>query len=388
MATRPHFIFLGGFLGAGKTTAVAQLARYVADQGLRPALITNDQGAGLVDTAVLAAQGFATAEVAGGCFCCRFDALIGAAEVLARGEPPDVFIAEAVGSCTDLVATVTRPLERLHGGRFTVAPLSVLVDPVPARRVLGLEAVEAEFSTDVRYIYEKQLEEAGAIAVNKIDRLAPEALDALLGVLARRFPRARRFGVSARDGANLAPWFHELLHGRAEPQPAIELDYERYAAGEARLGWLNASARLAAAETFDGDAALLRLAAEIQTRLAAGGGAIAHLKLTLQPDDGGLAAANVVRNDLAPESLRRLGRRVACGRLLLNLRAEAAPAALGEAVREAFAWIARTTPGLKLELAPLECFRPGKPNPTHRDAAAPAAGSENFSPPHENPVEV
>ena len=31
----PRYIMVGGFLGAGKTTAVAQLARYLTDQGLR-----------------------------------------------------------------------------------------------------------------------------------------------------------------------------------------------------------------------------------------------------------------------------------------------------------------------------------------------------------------
>jgi hypothetical protein len=34
----------------------------------------------------------------------------------------EVFIAEPVGSCTDLVATVTYPLRRLYGENFTVAP--------------------------------------------------------------------------------------------------------------------------------------------------------------------------------------------------------------------------------------------------------------------------
>ena len=38
-----------------------------------------------------------------------------------------MFIAEPVGSCTDLVATVTYPLRRLYGEDFQVAPVSVLV---------------------------------------------------------------------------------------------------------------------------------------------------------------------------------------------------------------------------------------------------------------------
>jgi len=38
-----------------------------------------------------------------------------------------------------LVATVTYPLRRIYGDNFSIAPLSVLVDPLRARRILGLD---------------------------------------------------------------------------------------------------------------------------------------------------------------------------------------------------------------------------------------------------------
>src|SRR5260221_451951 len=132
--TKARYLMIGGFLGAGKTTAIGKLARHLTAEGLRVGLITNDQAGGLVDTALLRGQGFATEEIAGGCFCCRFNTLVDAAAKLNQATRPDVFIAEPVGSCTDLVATVTYPLRRMYGNDFTVAPLSVLVDPVRARR--------------------------------------------------------------------------------------------------------------------------------------------------------------------------------------------------------------------------------------------------------------
>ena len=137
--SKTRYIMIGGFLGAGKTTAIGKLARRLTDQGLRVGLITNDQGRHLVDTALLRCQGFATEEIPGGCFCCRFDALLDAAQTLAQQSRPDVFIAEPVGSCTDLVATVAYPLRRLYGQDFTVAPVSVLVDPIRALQVFGVE---------------------------------------------------------------------------------------------------------------------------------------------------------------------------------------------------------------------------------------------------------
>src|SRR6185503_1191509 len=125
-----RYIMIGGFLGAGKTTAVGKLARELSEQGYRIGLITNDQGRNLVDTTMLRSQGFATEEIPGGCFCCRFNSLVDAAERLTASSRPEIFIAEPVGSCTDLAATVTYPLRRLYQDNFTVAPISVLVDPI------------------------------------------------------------------------------------------------------------------------------------------------------------------------------------------------------------------------------------------------------------------
>jgi G3E family GTPase len=73
---RIRFVMIGGFLGAGKTTAMARLARHYLARGQRIGLVTNDQAHGLVDTTSLRAQGFPVAEVAGACFCCRFDDLV------------------------------------------------------------------------------------------------------------------------------------------------------------------------------------------------------------------------------------------------------------------------------------------------------------------------
>src|SRR6266513_5171270 len=175
---KSRYLMIGGFLGAGKTTSVARLAERLTKQGLRVGLITNDQGSELVDTKVLRSRGFATEEIAGGCFCCRFNSLVDAANKLTAATRTEVFIAEPVGSCTDLVATVTYPLRRIYGDNFSIAPLSVLMDPIRALRIFGLEQ-GGKFSDKVLYIYRKQLEEADFIVINKSDLLDEARLAAL-----------------------------------------------------------------------------------------------------------------------------------------------------------------------------------------------------------------
>ena len=363
---------IGGFLGAGKTTAVARLAQRLSEQGLKVGLITNDQGRELVDTKMLRAKGFATEEIPGGCFCCRFNSLVDAAERLTAGTQPDVFIAEPVGSCTDLVATVTYPLRRIYGDRFTIAPVSVLVDPVRAARVLGLQE-GGSFSEKVVYIYKKQLEEADLIVINKVDLLSPAQLEELRSALARDYPRATILPVGAREGTNLEAWFSHLTADEQTAAPAMEVDYDLYADGEALLGWYNSTVDLHADEPFEAEPLLLRLSREIQQRLEAREAEVAHLKMTLSPDEalaGEIAVVNLVRNDVVPELSLRLPDPVSGGQLIINLRAEGAPEALAESVADALRALEQAHPGLRATTAHLEHFRPGRPTPTHRDRAS------------------
>ena len=370
---RARYIMIGGFLGAGKTTAVAALAQRLAAQGLRIGLITNDQGSELVDTAMLRAKGFATEEIPGGCFCCRFSSLVEAAARLTETTLPDVFIAEPVGSCTDLVATVTYPLRRMYGSEFAIAPLSVLVDPVRAERVFGL--VEGKkFSEKVLYIYRKQLEEADLIVITKSETLPAVRLQRLIARLSEDFPKAEILTASVRENRGLDPWFARLTDTEQHARATMEVDYELYAEGEALLGWLNATVHLASAAGFDSDTVLTALARGIQARLA--GSEIAHLKMTLSPDGGlgDIAAINLVRSDFVPELSLRLEAPVTAGQLIINCRAEAAPETLRDAIRTAVAELPAQFPELTTGLDHLEYFRPGKPQPTHRDVAGSPIG--------------
>lgn len=368
--SKARYLMLGGFLGAGKTTAVAKLAERLTQQGLRVGLITNDQGKELVDTAMLRSRGFATEEIPGGCFCCRFNSLVEAADKLAKESRPEVFIAEPVGSCTDLVATVTYPLRRMYGDQFLIAPLSVLVDPVRAQRVLGL-ATGGQFSEKVLYIYRKQLEEADLIVINKRELLDATQLDRLRLRLSEEFPRAKVLAVSARTGAGLDDWFNQITASEQVARVAMDVDYEVYAEGEALLGWLNATVSLSNQKGFDGNQVIRDLADTLRRLLVEAGTEVAHLKMTLEPEDAGLgdlAVINLVRNDFVPELSQELSDWLDAGKLIINCRAEGSPDVLNAALNTALTEVGKQHPNLFLRLEHLEHFRPGKPQPTHRDA--------------------
>jgi G3E family GTPase len=369
---KTNYILVGGFLGAGKTTTILKLAEILNGRGLRVGLITNDQSQGLVDTVMLASHGFPTEEVTGGCFCCRFNSLVEASDRLESDICPDVFLAEPVGSCTDLFATVVLPLRKMYGERFSVSPLSVLVDPIRVQRVLGLRSGKS-FSPKVTYIYEKQLEEADIIVVNKKELLEADELETLLQEINSRYPKARVLAMSARSGEGVEAWLDTIQNLTQEiasnrVRGAMEVDYDLYADGEALLGWLNITMRVNG-EEFDGNEFLMSLLSDLQSRAAAineEGVRIAHLKATLTPSQGNdVGVVNLVRDDYSVEQSHRLVSPLEDGTLVLNFRAEAAPEVLlnlaENSLRELVSQLRLTG-----ELIVREAFRPSPPKPTHR----------------------
>ena len=366
-AARARYVMVGGFLGAGKTTAIIRLARLLTDRGQRVGLITNDQSVGLVDTALARAQGFPVEEITGGCFCCRFNTLVDAADRLNAEARPDVFIAEPVGSCTDLRAAVSYPLRRMYGDAFEIAPLSVLVDPIRALRVLGLEAGRS-FSKKVLYVYDRQLAEADVIVVNKIDLIDEARLERLRDGLAARYPQAEVLAMSAREGGGIAPWFERVTRGAMGLGTSPDVDYEVYAAGEALLGWLNATVRVSSEAAFDGNALLRDLGAHMAD--AIGAAEIAHLKMTLTAEElpSDIAVLNLVAGDRGAELAHTLKAPVDAGELIVNLRAEDDPRRLNDAALAALAAWESAGAGRRAAIEHIEHFRPAKPTPTYRMA--------------------
>jgi len=357
-------VVVGGFLGAGKTTLLRQAGRRLVQRGSRVGIVTNDQAADLVDTETLRREGFGVEEVSGGCFCCRFRDLVASSGRLMERYAPDVLLCEPVGSCTDLAATVLRPLKQFLKNRFSVAPYSVLVDPLRLRDLLS-PAARAPFSDKVRYIYTKQLEEADLIVLNKVDVVSAAEMVALRERLAKLFPRAEVLALSALDGAGLDPWLDAVFSERPAGQQGIHVNYDVYAEGEAELGWLNAAIKLRAPEARAWKPLCFELLRALKDAFAARAAEVAHVKLSLTAP-GHALVGNLTSTHGTPFLLVQGASEEPSAEayLILNARVHMPPEALKAAVEQALT--ALTKAGLRVDIERLECFKPGRPVPEHR----------------------
>lgn len=358
-----RFLMIGGFLGAGKTTTIGRLAAHYVAQGLHVALVTNDQAYDLVDTHTLRAQGFQVGEVPGACFCCKFDDLIETVGSLSDDKTPDIVIAEPVGSCTDLVATVIQPMRELFGDSFEMGPLVVLLKPVHGKKILA-ETKGKGFSPKAEYIFLKQLEEADAIAINKIDRLSSDEQEKLLQLVQSRFGDVPVFGISARDGVGM-----EKLVDAANARPKVrdammDVDYVTYAEGEAELGWLNCQIKAASETRFELDDVVLRLVESIGNELKSSDCEVAHLKVLGQTLSDS-AVANLVGSSVESELSLASEIKTFAADLLVNARVAASPEMLEAVVSRVTQQLASEFGG-QLTVGNMQSFRPGKPEPTHR----------------------
>ena len=366
MTPLTRYLMIGGFLGAGKTTAIARLARHYLDRGRQVGLVTNDQAEDLVDTHALQAQGFRVGEVPGACFCCSFDQLIDTLADLRRDEVPDIVIAEPVGSCTDLVATVIEPMKRFHADQYQVGPLAVLLKPEHGRKILRRE-MKAGFSPKAAYIFLKQIEEADIVAVNKIDKLSGAESAELIQLVRDQFPHKQVVAVSARRGDNfetLVSWLESPGPQRRQP---MEVDYDTYADGEAELGWLNCrlqAFRDAGGGRFSLDRLVHHMVAALGQQFTAAHAEAAHVKVFGQFQQV-VAIGNLVAGGVEAELSCASGVEVPHAELVLNARVATDPSHLETMVRDTLAGLA-SAESLQLEVGPLRCFRPGRPVPTYR----------------------
>ena len=151
----PRLVVVGGFLGSGKTTAIARLAAMRRKAGQEVAIIPGMAGES-VDSIRWRELGFAVAEQAS------------ARAILRSGK---MVIVEMPGSAA-------RMWPAWNEGEFSAAPLTVTVDALRGARILGLEPGN-RFSEAISRLCRQQLAQAALILITQAEAISPKKLAAL-----------------------------------------------------------------------------------------------------------------------------------------------------------------------------------------------------------------
>jgi G3E family GTPase len=350
-------ILTGGFLGSGKTTTIQQACSLLLKENKTVAVATNDEGEELVDSKFIQGFSIPVKEVTKGCFCCNYNALLQHIYYFSEHVNPEIIFAESVGSCTDLVATIAKPLAEMHP-ELTVN-ISVFVD---AHLLHSLISGTSFFIDDaVRYIFKKQMEEADILILNKIDLLDQHQLEEVQQVIHHDYPAKKILLQNSLNEHDIEHWLNEVQKEQSAKRTSLDIDYEIYGAGEAKLAWLDAvlsiqTQKLPATKT----AALL---AEIMhQKIQQQHLTIGHLKYLIDDGKQQFKLSYTTMEHPRNIALDGLSNKAS---VIINARVQTEPETLQHIMHESIDEAALKTNG-SIMLQSVSAFQPGFPRPTYR----------------------
>jgi Ni2+-binding GTPase involved in maturation of urease and hydrogenase len=349
---------VGGFLGSGKTTAIYNACHELMNKGTLTGVITNDQGNQLVDTEIFRGGKVTTFEVSDGCFCCNYKKLAHHIDILQQTRQSEVIFAESVGSCTDLIATVVKPLLQFH------AEIEVILSVFADARVLHALIQGAElFAQSVNYIYKKQLEEADVLVINKIDLLNAWEIEEIKTLIKKEYPDKEVIYQDSLKRDNIRKWLNYLSTFQPAKRKSLELDYDIYGMGEAELAWLDAGINIC---TTKQDAVCygITLAKKVYSKINDLQLPIGHLKFLF---DDGMQQKKIsftsINQSILKYELIALDRKKI--KVLINARVQASPGQLEKIVSDSVRELELYVDGKVIENK-IAAFRPSFPKPTYR----------------------
>lgn len=350
-------ILVGGFLGSGKTTAIVNAARVLMSANKRVAVITNDQGDQQVDASFVKSFGITTREVSKGCFCCNYQLLDEHLDAL-QANNPDLIFAESVGSCTDLIATIAKPLFQFKPEVETV--ISIFAD---AELLMSVIEGRSSFTDSVCYIYKKQLEEADILILNKVDLIHAHQLTTLDHVLKSEYPEKIILHQRSLETADVERWLDCLEQfTNSKPWKSLSIDYDEYGNGESKLAWLDKDIII---RTSQGEALFVagRIMGSIADQLQSRHLAIGHLKFFIDTGKHKVKISFTATSTSADLKIQMHETNYV--RLLINARIETAPDILKTLVDDVLSNASKVY-RCNFDVGKWSVFTPGHPRPTHR----------------------
>jgi len=191
-------LLISGFLGSGKTTLLLEIARRLAADSRKIAIIENEVGEVGIDGQYLRREGLEVQEIFGGCVCCTLSIdLVTTVKKLERLFQPDRVILEASGIARpgDIVPTV-----RQHAPMVDEIQVLVLVDAPRYEMVLEV----------MNPLVTAQIGAADIVAINKIDEIDEAGVERISTSVEGLNRKARVVPVSAGKRINLEPLMEAL----------------------------------------------------------------------------------------------------------------------------------------------------------------------------------
>ena len=165
-----NIIILGGFLGSGKTTALIQFARYLADishpdKEYKAVILENEVGSVGIDDQYLRGSGFAVNNLFAGCACCTVAGeLVIAVDRILREMSPEWLIIETTG-----IAYPGLMRDNLKGALGLDSRVCVLTDASRWRRL----------RVPMENLLRGQIECADVVLLNKTDLVGEDTLQSM-----------------------------------------------------------------------------------------------------------------------------------------------------------------------------------------------------------------
>lgn len=355
---RIHIV--SGFLGSGKTTAVAGAARHLISKGVRAAALVNDHGRRLVDTAFLRALHVPVAEVTGACLFERPAETAARLEALLEQSRAQAVFVEVVGSCGCAPGSALK-LEGWAPASWTVFADARVMQSRMADKCGG-------FGPAVGRLLDRQYAAAGMLVINKADLLAPAEAADLAAQARERFPGRQIRVQNSLDAESVAMWAELAEAGRAAPLQGAPGE-GCHADGDDALGfaWLDEKLEIRF-PAEQGRAVVERLVEAVAGAMAGPGMRLGHLKLLLKADTGvfRLGITDPAGGPWREEIPALDGHAV---QVILNARAEGAAEDLRRMVQTAI-HSALDVPGVELRFSGTKAFTP---DGTAREGATGAA---------------
>ena len=276
--TRPQRIMMmSGFLGAGKTTSMVALAQRLLDTGTSVALITNDLGENLVDTAYVKSFDIPVLEIPNTCCCQDVDTLNATIKAHIEKHAPEIVVFEPVGCCVDMVQLVYNNLVAAYPDTYDLAPISAIVDPARYQAIY-MGVGENTFPEYIAYMFKKQLEEADLIIINKTDLLEPAWTEAICAHARTTFPGKTVLAISALEHTGIDAWMKLALTGKTALD-RTDVDMDLVMDGCEKLGWYNKTCQVEGASEVDYGKFNEQFVNLVRTRFVEKNAEIAHLKI-------------------------------------------------------------------------------------------------------------